>query len=611
MGTKIDEDAQSLVNRMVESKLTGLSAVSLSSCNKPKNGEITRKRKRSNSPIDRRSNEGCSLSTSTAAVQRPDSSHSAPSPVTGSLRLGSQRSSNFWFAAPTEKGRSFPVEFQSTQNQFDTRHESKIKYPSTVVVTAVNVKTNGRETESERARKLATVRNRIIRDRDDSVWINNTRPIDPKLLTAFGVKLSADDSKDYRVDYAGNVIHRIADETSAMGWNPDHVFPWSLGGLTVNDNLYPLQADANKIIKSDRMLTSDLLCLMAVGISQVEFIHAHKKGTFHGTPLSSLCTSLSPETITDQDAQFYTKLKAITEDSLPKWLTFKDGQEPTGLSSSKSVQLARYMKWIDTLDSVHSLSTRGGIPSYSAWKIAARKSCRTQAGLREQINAIFQQFEKWVDLQARHPPQITSTDASSTTSSPSPVLTSRTTVVSDAQHTQNQQQLQTTEDARESEVVNASALLTAASCEQPNREQQNFQTTEKEREFEAESEVAKENTNTIQNTGQSDGEVEIPPAALPLNTMQAWPQGDDDATKEEPKKRKRIRTAFTSDELAELIRGLKRFGFGKWKQILNHFNFPGRNRFSLKDMARHLRIAKSDYPGGNETEFVHSPPTAL
>ncbi|KAG1676547.1 hypothetical protein FOA52_000090 [Chlamydomonas sp. UWO 241] len=100
--------------------------------------------------------------------------------------------------------------------------------------------------------------------------------------------------KDYCVDAYGNVVCIDAPSSgSVCGFQPDHLFPWSRGGLTVKSNLAAVHWYANAHVKIDRLLAENAEGLggaslekrMLVGLSVKQFLailekrHDYKIGT--------------------------------------------------------------------------------------------------------------------------------------------------------------------------------------------------------------------------------------------------------------------------------------------------------------------------------------------
>lgn len=55
-----------------------------------------------------------------------------------------------------------------------------------------------------------------------------------------------------------------------------------------------------------------------------------------------------------------------------------------------------------------------------------------------------------------------------------------------------------------------------------------------------------------------------------------------------------VRAGWTTDETEELLKGVRQFGPGKWKMIMQHYKFaPHRTTVSLKDKWRNLQGRKT------------------
>lgn len=86
----------------------------------------------------------------------------------------------------------------------------------------------------------------------------------------------------YRLDRYGNVVSILASpKDSICGFQVDHIFPWSRGGLTVDNNLAAVHWKANEQVKNDALLNANELheasgkCLatrMMVGLSIEQFL---------------------------------------------------------------------------------------------------------------------------------------------------------------------------------------------------------------------------------------------------------------------------------------------------------------------------------------------------
>ncbi|KAG1666225.1 hypothetical protein FOA52_011525 [Chlamydomonas sp. UWO 241] len=77
----------------------------------------------------------------------------------------------------------------------------------------------------------------------------------------------------FRVDAYGNVVSLLAaPKYSICGFQGDHIFPWSRGGLTVRPNLAALHWLANERVKNDELLNANA-CHRDSGRSLVERMH--------------------------------------------------------------------------------------------------------------------------------------------------------------------------------------------------------------------------------------------------------------------------------------------------------------------------------------------------
>lgn len=80
--------------------------------------------------------------------------------------------------------------------------------------------------------------------------------------------------RTWRTDAWGNVVAADAQNAALCGWDADHAFPFSRGGLTVPANLRALQFASNRWAKSDRLLAPNgsSLTACAVGVGVDDFV---------------------------------------------------------------------------------------------------------------------------------------------------------------------------------------------------------------------------------------------------------------------------------------------------------------------------------------------------
>ena len=79
---------------------------------------------------------------------------------------------------------------------------------------------------------------------------------EPLSITALNSRLGVRGAfaKDFRVDAFGNVVCLGADSRAVTGFQVDHIFPNSRGGLSANDNGIALYWGANQGVKSDHLV---------------------------------------------------------------------------------------------------------------------------------------------------------------------------------------------------------------------------------------------------------------------------------------------------------------------------------------------------------------------
>lgn len=140
------------------------------------------------------------------------------------------------------------------------------------------------EREEGKEAKLAAFRNAIAASSLHPLWV----ALEKIIPFVEGVCVSEEAFNQlFRKDAAGNVVCRIADHDSVLGWQVDHFFPSTLGGLTVTENLHILNGRANSVVKNDRFW-HDSRDECAIGLSVVQFRHAVKHQQWFSIPLAAM-----------------------------------------------------------------------------------------------------------------------------------------------------------------------------------------------------------------------------------------------------------------------------------------------------------------------------------
>jgi len=119
--------------------------------------------------------------------------------------------------------------------------------------------------------KCDTFRAVVQSNPNDPLWLS-LRPLKwfPQLEVRIGMDQKQFDDL-YRLDACGNVLYRLAPANSPLGWQPDHFWPHSKGGLTERCNLHLLHRAVNTPMKMERPWSSvrEIGC---VGVTEKQWL---------------------------------------------------------------------------------------------------------------------------------------------------------------------------------------------------------------------------------------------------------------------------------------------------------------------------------------------------
>lgn len=211
--------------------------------------------------------------------------------------LDKQQPPQVWWKSEDE---AFPSEF-ALDGKFSFAARPQTFYP---------VLAEPRETEKDKSAVLDALRINVRRDPKHELWqsLKTIPNVSPDL---------------YRVDAAGNALFRKAPPEGPLGWDIDHAFPWSRGGLTVVSNLHLLHSVANRHVKNDELWHVIPLERLLVGLPAHTLEYAIKSGSFFGVSSALLNgQSLSATLQTAQDSRLFDllDLALLNRHLRPDWL---------------------------------------------------------------------------------------------------------------------------------------------------------------------------------------------------------------------------------------------------------------------------------------------------
>ena len=186
-------------------------------------------------------------------------------PASASADASSSDADAPWYA---DKDRYFPPPLTERTvrlcaDEVEADEEAR-EHPSLVRNNADGKKSTPHEDESHRIRM--TSKGNAAGDRHiEACWAlcRDRSAVSPAVLPTRWVE------KGFRVDAFGNVVAApgTASNLALCKFDVDHVFPWSLGGRSVQANFHALQWDANRRVKSDRPLRTIARAELQVGLS--------------------------------------------------------------------------------------------------------------------------------------------------------------------------------------------------------------------------------------------------------------------------------------------------------------------------------------------------------